>query len=205
MHRSGSILRAGKADHVQVAALLCEAEIGCGVGLHLLVGGKAGLDFGRPFAIDRPGFGAIDGLAVAVKPCAHLQQDCAHLIGNSAIRARSDAEQQIAILADSIDKLVNDGLRRLEFVVLHVAPGEITDGGSVCQGRGSISVRRLRSMTCTPAVGSIAYAFEGDHSFHVIARGEVIIKSRKFGHPGAIGRLGVAAVKVEDFRLVFID
>jgi len=123
------VLRAGKADDIEVVSLASEAKIGCGIGCGVLVGGEAGLDLGGAFAVDRPGFRRIDGLSIAIEPRTHVEQDGAHFVGNGPIGAWADAEKKIAVLAHDVDELVNEELGCLETVVLHVTPGQVADGG----------------------------------------------------------------------------
>ena len=44
------------------------------------------------------------------------------LVGNGAVGARSEVEQQVAVLAHDVDELVHQKFRRLERVVLDVSP-----------------------------------------------------------------------------------
>ena len=46
----------------------------------------------------------------------------AHLVGNGAVGARAEVEQQVAVLADDIDELMDEEFGRLEGVVLDVSP-----------------------------------------------------------------------------------
>src|SRR5271167_108318 len=74
------------------------------------------------FAVNLPGTRAVNGLAVYFQPRTNFAQDLLDFLGYRAIRPRADVQEQIAVLADDIDELVNDELRRLERVVLDVAP-----------------------------------------------------------------------------------
>ena len=102
MNGSRPICRARQTDDVEVFPFSGEAKVRWRIGLHLLVGGKARLHLRRSLAGDGPRLGPINGLAIAIEPRAHIQQDGSHFIGNCPICARPDTQQQIAVLADDI-------------------------------------------------------------------------------------------------------
>jgi len=62
----GFVLRAGKADDIEVIPLVGKSKVGCGIGCGVLVGSEAGLDLTGAFAVDLPGFRRIDGFSIAI-------------------------------------------------------------------------------------------------------------------------------------------
>ena len=91
---------------------------------------------------------------------------------------------------------MDEKLRCLELIVLHVSPGEVADGGIGLPVPG-IDIGAQAALKVACARGPLhRIALEGNHSINVIPHGEVIIKGRKLGHPGAKSRLAVAAVKI---------
>ncbi len=85
-------------------------------------------DFCRPFAVYFPGAGAVDGFAIYLQPGTNLAKNALHFIRNGAVGAGTNIDQQIAVLADDVHKLMNDHLGRLEAVVFDEAPGFVADG-----------------------------------------------------------------------------
>src|SRR5579863_1803542 len=118
MDGSFSIRGTGHADGVDGVSLCREAEVGRCVRLDIGVVERATLYLGWAFAEDLPRRRRIDGFAIDLEPCAHLEQRSANLIRDSAIGAGTEVEQQVAILADDIDELMHKEFRWLEGVVL---------------------------------------------------------------------------------------
>src|SRR5690242_5782025 len=90
---------------------------------------RAGSHFCGALAINPPGPGSVNCFSINVEPCAHIKEHLLDLFGNSAIGARAKVQQQIAVLADDINELMNDEFRRLESIILYIAPRAIADRG----------------------------------------------------------------------------
>ena len=87
------------------------------------------LHLGGSLSVDAPWTGAIDRVAVHIKPLPDREQHFLDLLRNGTVSAWSDVDQQISILAYDVCQLMHDKLRRLEGVVLDVAPGVVADRG----------------------------------------------------------------------------
>ena len=90
---------------------------------------RSGRYLGWTFTIDPPRSSAVDRLPIHIQPRTDVEKNLLHLLRDRAVRAWTDVQQQIAVLADDIDQLMNHEFRRLEGVVLDVAPGFITYRG----------------------------------------------------------------------------
>lgn len=60
---------------------------------------------------------AVDG-----KPLAHFEQHLFFFFGNRAIGTWADVEQQAAVLANDVNQIVHQRIRRAVFVIFDVAP-----------------------------------------------------------------------------------
>src|ERR1700730_1111742 len=121
-----AIGRPAESDRVQHVALGRESKVfGCitrGVGI--VKGSRRYLCW--TLTIDPPRSSAVDRLPIHIQPCTDVEKNLLHLLRDRAVRAWTDVQQQIAVLADDIDQLMNHEFRRLEGVILDVAPGFIT-------------------------------------------------------------------------------
>src|ERR1700741_3605094 len=82
--------------------------------------------FGWAFAIDPPRPSAVDRLSIHIQPGADVEKNLLHFVRDSAVRAWTDVQQQIAIFADDINELMDHEFRRFERVVLDIAPRFVT-------------------------------------------------------------------------------
>ncbi len=64
-----------------------------------------------------PGPGAVDGFAVDLEPRAHLEEDGFGFFGDGAVGFGAYVEEQVAVFADGVDELVDEGLGVAVFVV----------------------------------------------------------------------------------------
>ena len=69
------------------------------------------------------------------QPVADLKQDGARLVGDGAVGFGADVEEQVAVLADGVDELVDEGFGGAVLVVFDVAPGVDGDGGVGLPGK----------------------------------------------------------------------
>src|SRR5437879_5923703 len=119
-----------KSDRIKNTALCRETKIlGCVV-RGVCVMKRSRRDFGWALAINTPGTSAIDGLSVHIQPGAYVKKNMLHFFGDGSIRTRTDVQQQIAVLADNVNELVNNKFRRLERVIVDVAPRLVAHRGA---------------------------------------------------------------------------
>src|SRR5689334_18468048 len=85
-------------------------------------------DFRWALTVDSPWACGVNRISIGFQPCANLQQHLLHFSWYGPVGAGTDIQKQIAVLADDIDQLVDDELRRLESIVLDIPPGFVADG-----------------------------------------------------------------------------
>ena len=122
-HVDAPVVRAAEGDHVQVAVSGGEAQVGRAVGGLVVLGVLALGHARRAFAVDGPGQARVDRLAVDVQPGAHLAQQLRLGFRDRAVGARTDVQQQAAVLADDVHERGQQLMRALVVVVLDIAPG----------------------------------------------------------------------------------
>ena len=114
----------GKERGVEHIALDREANIPVGVNSICFIEADLGgcAQVGWALAGYKPRAGAVDGFAVNIKPGAHIEQQVARAVRDCSIGPGPDIEQQLAVLADSVNQVVNQPVGSFERKVVGIAP-----------------------------------------------------------------------------------
>ena len=115
-----AVLRPAQGDGVQHRALGGEADFP-GVVLEVLAE-VAALDPHGAFAVDQPGPGAVDRLAVDGRPIGQLAEHLLDLGIERTVGPLHDVQQQVAVLAHVVDEHVDDPTHGAELPVAVVEP-----------------------------------------------------------------------------------
>ena len=97
-----SIGRPTQLDCVKYIVLFREAKIFGGVWTRVGIVERTFSYFGRTFTVCLPGPRALNSFTVDLQPCADLAQHLQHAVGDGAVGARPDIQQQVSIFADDI-------------------------------------------------------------------------------------------------------
>ena len=162
-------------------------------------------DFCGAFTIDEPRARAINGLAIGLEPCAHLEQDGARLLGNGAVGFWSHVEQQITVFADHIDQLVDERLGAAVFIVVGVAPGVNADRGVSLPRQQALSVELAAFDVESGGILGEIVSLVGKHHALVAACRSIVVVSSEALKIGLKCGLADPPIEVEKVRMVFGD
>src|SRR5215469_5718193 len=120
VNHSLGIGRPGESNRIEHIALGGETKVlGC-IARRVGVVKRSSRYLGGTFTVDPPRPGTEDRIPIHIQPCSYIEKNLLYFFRDCAVRAWTDVQQQIAILADDIDELMDHELRRLERVVLDV-------------------------------------------------------------------------------------
>jgi len=157
------------------------------------------------FAEDGEGARVVDGFAIDAEPIADLEQNDARLLRNGSIGLRAYVEQQVAVFADGVDELLDEGLCCAVLVVLGVAPGVDADGGVGLPGEKTERVELAALNVERGGVGGHRLLFVGEDWMLAALCGPIVIVGSELPKVGLKGRLTNPPVEVEEVGMVFVD
>src|SRR5256885_12179176 len=103
-------------DCIQDAILFRKPKVLCRIWLSVGIVKCPGSNLGWTFTIHLPGPGSVYRFSILLQPRSDVSKYALHLLRNGAVRTRSNIKKQIPVLANDVDKLMNDKFRRFERV-----------------------------------------------------------------------------------------
>src|ERR1700722_13639729 len=100
VYYSLAIGRPAESDRVEDIAFGREAKVLRSVVRRIGIMKRSGRYFGRTFTIDPPRPSAVDRFSIHTQPGADIEKNLLHFVRDGAVRAWTDVQQQIAILAE---------------------------------------------------------------------------------------------------------
>ena len=194
---------------VEVAVAGGEADVFGGVGLDVGVfGGGVFSGLGGAFAEDGPGAGAVDGFAVDLEPCAHLEEDGLGFFGDGAVGFGTYVEEEVAVFADGVDELVDEGFGVAVLVVVDVAPGVDADGGVGLPGEETEGVHLAAFDVEGGGVSGHGFDLVGEDGFFgacVLFRIAVVVVGGELFEGGLELGLADPPIEVDEVGVVLVD
>src|SRR6185312_17260 len=181
-----------------------KAEVLCGIGTRLRVVKWPRCYRGWAFTINLPGTRAIDCLAIHLEPGANIQQDALDFRWDGTVRARTYVQQQVAILAYYIHKLVNDQLRRFEGIVLDVTPGFVAYRGIGLPVQGTNICKTPARKIEHSRMLLHRIVFVINDAGGAMLQGFIIVSSGEAGQIGPIHWLADPPIEPHDVGMIFL-